>query len=828
MEYHEAANYLFDLRRYSPKTGVESTRELLAALGDPHEALTVVQVAGSNGKGSTARMVERTLREAGLDVGLYTSPHLDDLRERVRVDGRKVTKRAVSEFVEAAREHVDARAAENASPTFFETVTALALWEFARQDVDVAVLEVGIGGRHDATSVCDPVAASAVTSVTLEHADVLGDTVEEIAHDKAHVYGERPLVTATEGSVLDVVRAVAADVVTVGDADADADVTVSYGGREGLEGAVTLDGPDFHVETRLPLLGTHQATNAGVAAVLARQAGEAVGVDVTEAVLARGLRNAHWPGRFEVMGRDPLTVLDGAHNPGGLERVAETLAAFEYDELHLVFGAMADKDHPGMVAALPTADHVYTCRADTGRAESTEALAGAFEDAGAGAVPDGREGDARPVVHAGGNVTAALDDALAAAGPDDAVLVAGSLYVVAEARRRWSRVQVPKRMPDIATAESVLESADVSAPGVHRMRAKGVHRTLHVRVQPRQAEYLKQELLSLGGECATSAVTDREERRDVVLMGTLAQFKRLVGKLVGQPYGLERLGEEIRRSLGIQHRPDRGDYPWAGDRTAVMGILNVTPDSFHDGGEYDTVEGARERAERMVEAGVDILDVGGESTRPGAEVVPVEEEIARIVPVIEAVADLDALVSVDTRKAAVARAALDAGADVLNDVSGLEDPEMRLLAAERDVPVVVMHSIDAPVDPDVEVEYDDVVADTIDALVERVLLAEKAGLDRSQILVDPGLGFGKRSSESFELLDRLDEFAALGCPILVGHSHKSMFERVAADPEDRLSATVAATALAAERGADVVRVHDVPENVSAVRVVQAARDPDSV
>ena len=161
-------------------------------------------------------------------------------------------------------------------------------------------------------------------------------------------------------------------------------------------------------------------------------------------------------------------------------------------------------------------------------------------------------------------------------------------------------------------------------------------------------------------------------------------------------------------------------------------------------------------------------------------------------------------------------------------MSGLEDPEMRLLAAERDVPVVVMHSIDAPVDPSVDVAYDDVVADTIDALVERVLLAEKAGLDRSQILVDPGLGFGKSAAESFELLDRLDEFAALGCPILVGHSHKSMFDLVGSEAGERGAATVAATALAAERGADVVRVHDVPENVSAVRVVQAARDPDSV
>jgi dihydropteroate synthase len=259
-----------------------------------------------------------------------------------------------------------------------------------------------------------------------------------------------------------------------------------------------------------------------------------------------------------------------------------------------------------------------------------------------------------------------------------------------------------------------------------------------------------------------------------------------------------------------------------------MGVLNVTPDSFHDGGEYDTVEAATARAEEMVDAGVAVLDVGGESTRPGADPVPVEEEIARVVPVIEAISDLGALVSIDTRKAEVARAALDAGADILNDVSGLEDPEMRLVAAEYDVPVVVMHSVNAPVDPDTDVEYDDVVEDTIDQLVERVLLAEKAGLDRSQVIVDPGLGFGKTRRENFELLDRLGEFRALGCPVLVGHSHKSMFDLVGYEDGERLPATIAATALAAERGADIVRVHDVPENVAAVRTVEAARDPDGI
>jgi dihydropteroate synthase len=193
--------------------------------------------------------------------------------------------------------------------------------------------------------------------------------------------------------------------------------------------------------------------------------------------------------------------------------------------------------------------------------------------------------------------------------------------------------------------------------------------------------------------------------------------------------------------------------------------------------------------------------------------------------VIEAVDDLDAMVSIDTRKAAVARAALDAGADILNDVSGLEDPEMRVVAAQFDAPVVVMHSIETPVDPATEIYYDDVVEDVIDSLTERVLLAEKAGLDRSQILVDPGIGFGKTARESFELLGRLNEIRALGCPVLVGHSHKSMFELVGSEAGDAPDATVAATAIAADRGADVIRVHDAAENVRAVRVAKAAVDP---
>jgi dihydropteroate synthase len=806
MRYDEAANFLLDLRRYRPKPGTDSTADLLSYLDDQHEGPRYVQVAGSNGKGSTARMLESTLREAGLDVGLFTSPHFDDVRERVTVNGRRLSKAGLTEFVEAVKPRVNGRAANGNAPTFFEVVTAMGLWQFGREDVDIAVLEVGIGGKYDATSVVDPV-ASAVTSVTLEHTSVLGDTVEEIAQDKAHVApASNPLVTAATGDALAAVREQAGHVVTVGDGDCDVEAT--YDGRTNhTEATVTLAGEDWSFEARIPLLGSYQAANAGVAAALARQV-----ADVDSETMARGLRKAYWPGRFEVMGANPVAVLDGAHNPGACEALAETVAEFDYDRLFCVFGAMHDKDHRKMADALPTADRVWACEPDTDRSEDADVLATVFEEADADDVTVKR------------SVESAVDRALAAAGADDFVLVAGSLFTVAEARTRWTRVNVPKQVRDLDDARDVLEGAHVTSPGVWRMRGKGVHRVVKTRVQQRQAQFLKEELLSLGGECSLSGL-NRQTRGtlDAVLMGTLSQFKRLCEKLDGQPYGLSVFADELRETLDIQTEPATFGYSWE-DGAAVMGILNVTPDSFHDGGEYEAVEDAVAHAEEMVEAGADIVDVGGESTRPDADEIPVEEEIERVVPVVERIADLDALVSVDTRKAAVARAALDAGADILNDVTGLEDPEMRFVAAEYDVPIVVMHAIDAPVVPGRDVEYDDVVEDVLESLTERVLLAEKAGVPREKIVVDPGLGFGKSAAESFELLDRVDELHALGCPVLVGHSHKSMFGAIDRYPDDGGYATAAATAIAVDRGADIVRVHDVEENAAAVRAAEATRD----
>ncbi len=842
MEYHEAANFLLDMRRFRPKPGTDSTADLLSHLDDPHDGTTFVQIAGSNGKGSTARMTESILREAGLSVGLYTSPHFDDFRERIRVDGRKITKDAISTFVSQVRPYVESRTADGNAPTFFEMLTVLALWHFDAVDVDVAVLEVGIGGRYDATSVVEP-AASAVTSVTLEHTGILGETIEEIARDKAHVApATRPLVTGADGAAR---RAIedwcrehrtdeaggkgdhgtggkgdhgAGGVITVGGgaetSEEDVDVVVRYGGRtNGAEAAISIEAADWEVETRIPLLGSYQATNAGIAATLARQV-----APVSDRELARGLRTARWPGRFEVMGHSPLVVLDGAHNPGACEQLGTVLSEFDYDRLFLVIGAMHDKDHRGMARALPTPDRVYTCRPPLERAENPEILATVFERAGAGSV------------ESGGSVADVLATALDAAGPDDCVLVTGSLYTVGVARSRWTRATIPKRVRNRSALDAVLAGRDVNDGTVDRLRAAGVHRALATRVQRREATILAEELRAAGGDVARSAIRGGdEEALDVALFGTLSQYEELFEALENRSCGRATLADELRRALGRETESAERGYPWE-ERTAVMGILNVTPDSFHDGGRYETVEAAVAQAEAMIAAGADVIDVGGESTRPGAEPVGERIERERVVPVVERLADLDVMLSVDTRKSTVARAALEAGADMLNDVSGLEDPAMPGVAAEYDVPLVVMHSIDAPVVPDRRVDYDDVVEDVVADLVERVLLAEKAGLDRDAIVIDPGLGFGKSPAENFELLGRTDELRALGCPVLIGHSNKSMFDRLATEPTDRpdgtspdrLPATVAGTALAVARGADVVRVHDVAANVAAVRTVEAA------
>lgn len=260
-------------------------------------------------------------------------------------------------------------------------------------------------------------------------------------------------------------------------------------------------------------------------------------------------------------------------------------------------------------------------------------------------------------------------------------------------------------------------------------------------------------------------------------------------------------------------------------RSCIMGILNVTPDSFSDGGLHADAGAAMRRAETMVREGADILDVGGESTRPGAEPVPAAEEIRRVVPVVRAAAALGVFVSVDTGKAEVARAALDAGAAIVNDVTALGDPRMAETVRAFGAGLVLMHMRGTPSTMQDDPRYDDVVREVSAYLAGRRDAAEAAGVARERIVLDPGLGFGKTTAHNVALVRRLDALCALGSPVLIGASRKRFLGALTGveNPGRRVIASVAAAVAARLGGASVLRVHDVAATVEALRVADAVR-----
>lgn len=252
-----------------------------------------------------------------------------------------------------------------------------------------------------------------------------------------------------------------------------------------------------------------------------------------------------------------------------------------------------------------------------------------------------------------------------------------------------------------------------------------------------------------------------------------------------------------------------------------MGILNLTPDSFSDGGEHDTLKAAITHAERMLEAGADLIDVGGESTRPGAAAVPLEVELARVLPVIRHLArHTQAVLSIDTRKPEVARAAIEAGAHLVNDVTGLGDPRMLAVLAETETPAVAMHMQGTPETMHLAPRYHDVVAEVYAALAESLERAHAAGVER--VMIDPGIGFGKHMGHNLELLRHLRDFKSLNAPLVLGTSRKGFIGTILDLPvEERVEGTLATLALGVAHGVDVVRVHDVQAAVRAVRVADA-------
>lgn len=349
------------------------------------------------------------------------------------------------------------------------------------------------------------------------------------------------------------------------------------------------------------------------------------------------------------------------------------------------------------------------------------------------------------------------------------------------------------------------------------------------------ANIIKQELLAAGGDCITplSCITCSEKYVDILLLGTRKHYNILLKKMEQMPYfGIPALEEKLRSALGdASVRTTLADgRVLEYEKLCVMGILNITPDSFYAGSRVPAMEAVMQRASEMLEQGADILDIGGESTRPGSDSVDAEEEMARVIPVIKALREKypEAILSVDTYRASTARAAIEAGADIINDITAMEgDPAMADLVVESNAPIILMHMRGTPKNMQQNCEYRNVVVEVAAYLEERAQILRDCGVGADKIILDPGIGFAKSVKQNLLLMRDLHTLTSFGYPVLLAASRKSSLGAALGGipAEDRLEATIATSLQAVYAGAQIIRVHDVQENLRAVRMLEAMQCP---
>jgi dihydropteroate synthase len=382
---------------------------------------------------------------------------------------------------------------------------------------------------------------------------------------------------------------------------------------------------------------------------------------------------------------------------------------------------------------------------------------------------------------------------------------------------------------DEQQARRELLKINCDPAGVNIMSNKATFITIKLEnVSTKAANLLKQTFLAKGGDVAVARGTAdlSVPTTDVLIMATLKQYKLALTQLKSQPWGLPSIAASVENALKYQSFPVR-EYRWADKklslrpgRTLVMGILNLTPDSFSDGGKYNDLDKAVRHTEEMVANGADIIDIGAESTRPyGSEMVSAEMELERLMPILEKILKICPVpVSVDTYKASVAKAAVNAGAHIINDVWGLQyEPEMAKVAAEADVPIIIMHNQKGTV-------YErDVVSQVCEFLQHSIEIGINAGVKFDNFIIDPGIGFGKTSVHNLAILSRLAELKTLGCPILLGTSRKRFIGETLGGLEanDRVEGTAATVCLGMAQGVNIVRVHDVKAIARIVKMSDA-------
>ncbi len=413
MTYKEAVNYLYSLQKFGIKFGLSKTSNILEALGNPHRDRKYVHIAGTNGKGSVAAFLASMLGEAGYKIGVYTSPHLLRFTERFRINGTEMSREVSADLIGELKQVT----VEEEPPTFFEATTAMALTWFAREKTDLDIMEVGMGGRLDATNIIHPL-VSVITNISLEHQYYLGKAVMDIAMEKGGII-KKGVDLVTGGVRPQVVRAfktrceeLQAPFWRIG---------------KHIRYRTTSSGLHYYgIERRmngldLGLKGPFQARN-GAMALAVTELLEKKGFPVSEGQLRRGLENVSWPGRLQVVSQEPTILLDGAHNPGAARALSEALKRdFKYDRLFLVIGVMDDKDISRILRWIaPLADYIIYTRPKYYRAARPERLM-------AEGAPFKRPGEIRQ------DLFSALDRARELADPKDMVVVCGSLFTVGEA-----------------------------------------------------------------------------------------------------------------------------------------------------------------------------------------------------------------------------------------------------------------------------------------------------------------------------------------------------------------------------------------------------------
>jgi len=425
LNYLDALNYINDKEKFGSRLGLEVIGKLLELLGNPHRGMKYIHIAGTNGKGSTSSYLTAALKEAGYDVGLFISPYLEKFNERISINGIDIPDERLAEITKRVKDNIDIMIAEGYEhPTTFEIVTTIAFIYFSEENPDYVVLEVGLGGRADSTNVIEDSIASVITTIDYDHVDVLGDTLDKIAYEKAGIIKKKGLVVTypQQEEAIRVIKQVCseqlAELVEYSMDNTRIKELGEYGGRFDFRYKDTL-----YKDFMIGLIGEHQIYNASLALMTLLTLRDRDLIDIDDNQIRAGLQKARWKGRLEVLKRNPTFLIDGAHNPQGIKTLADSLNRFKYDRLILGIGILKDKDVDHIIETIiPLADEIIVTEVDMPRKMDAESLGKKLRKYNKN-------------IYVKKNIDKAIEKAYQLANREDLIVFGGSLYLIGDVRK---------------------------------------------------------------------------------------------------------------------------------------------------------------------------------------------------------------------------------------------------------------------------------------------------------------------------------------------------------------------------------------------------------